>query len=488
MDHDGGDDAAFRRADDPAPCPRGNAWEAEATTDPTIIRGWFAKWNRLNLGIAPGKSGLLAVDHDAYKENYAGADLISREDEQAPTNITQSGGQHLIFRKPEGKTYTNANNTLPEGVDIRCDGGMIVVYPSIGPSGRQYQWEDGYSLFEIEPPPLPKALEALLDDAQAKSTPAKAVEFTTPTTEAPQLGQWHLSKEVKNLIFNPAPAGQRSEADAGGLQELLEKNADDALTAGERLELDVQVAEADRFMLRKAHAAALVSASRLAGEKSIPQRLIIGAARIPQRGCAAYSGKYAMRVMSCSSRRRSASSSSTKRTPMPGCRLSTACCARPASRCWCRAPRSKVVDRQGDVPVPSAPGKPVAFTPPRVARAISAPRQVAQRAGDGGREGGARRLAGPIEHEVVAGLGIDDGVEAQRSQHADRAEVEPRWRRPVGVGIQLAAEAGEHALDGDHRQPGRRRGAVYQLEQAAVGEGQGGHDRDAVAVELLVDS
>ena len=51
---------------------------------------------------------------------------------------------------------------------------------------------------------------------------------------------------------------QRSEADAGHLQELLEKNADDALTAGERLELDAQVAEADRFMLRKAHAAALL--------------------------------------------------------------------------------------------------------------------------------------------------------------------------------------------------------------------------------------
>ena len=51
---------------------------------------------------------------------------------------------------------------------------------------------------------------------------------------------------------------QRSEADAGHLQELLEKNADDTLTASERLELDVQVAEADRFMLRKAHSAALL--------------------------------------------------------------------------------------------------------------------------------------------------------------------------------------------------------------------------------------
>ena len=197
----------------PGKHPRLSDWETEASKDPVQIRKWFARWPQLNVGIAAGRSGLLVMDADAYKENYAGADLISREDEQAPTNITQSGGQHLIFQKPEGKTYTNANNTLPEGVDIRCDGGMIVVYPSIGPSGRQYQWEDGYSLFEIEPPPLPKALEALLDAAQAKSKPAQAVKFTTPTTEPPDLSQWLVSSAIREQISEPAQVGQRSEAD-----------------------------------------------------------------------------------------------------------------------------------------------------------------------------------------------------------------------------------------------------------------------------------
>jgi hypothetical protein len=51
---------------------------------------------------------------------------------------------------------------------------------------------------------------------------------------------------------------QRSETDGARLRELLEKNAADALTASERLELNEQVAEADRLMLRKAHAAALL--------------------------------------------------------------------------------------------------------------------------------------------------------------------------------------------------------------------------------------
>ena len=51
---------------------------------------------------------------------------------------------------------------------------------------------------------------------------------------------------------------RRSEADMAPLQELLEKNADGALDAEDRIELEAQIFEADRFMLRKAHAAALL--------------------------------------------------------------------------------------------------------------------------------------------------------------------------------------------------------------------------------------
>ena len=65
---------------------------------------------------------------------------------------------------------------------------------------------------------------------------------------------WRLDD---NTLWRVARS-QRSEADGARLRELLEKNAADVLTAEERLELDAQVAEADRLMLRKAHAAALL--------------------------------------------------------------------------------------------------------------------------------------------------------------------------------------------------------------------------------------
>lgn len=50
----------------------------------------------------------------------------------------------------------------------------------------------------------------------------------------------------------------RTEADLERYQELLDKNANDALTDAERAELTQLRTEADRFMLRKAHAAALL--------------------------------------------------------------------------------------------------------------------------------------------------------------------------------------------------------------------------------------
>lgn len=51
---------------------------------------------------------------------------------------------------------------------------------------------------------------------------------------------------------------QRSQADAARMEALLEKNADGMLSTAERLELESQIADADRLMLRKAHAAALL--------------------------------------------------------------------------------------------------------------------------------------------------------------------------------------------------------------------------------------
>jgi DNA-binding MarR family transcriptional regulator/uncharacterized protein (UPF0335 family) len=196
----------------PGKHPRLGDWETQASKDPAQIRAWWQKWPTANLGLAVGKSGLVTFDLDSYKEVYGDdGDLFTLAAKQTVTQLSGRGGEHLFYRTD--KAYTNANNTLPPGIDIRGAGGMVVLAPSIHPCGNQYQWEDGYSIFEYEPKPLPAALAAILDAAQQNSAPAALAKFTAVTTERPDLIRWRLSKAVRELINAPGCVGTRSEND-----------------------------------------------------------------------------------------------------------------------------------------------------------------------------------------------------------------------------------------------------------------------------------
>lgn len=191
--------------------PRITDWETEATTDLHTIRNWWRKWPNANVGIAAGKSGLLVLDIDAYKEHYAGSNLIAPADEETITNLTGNDGSHLIYRMPEDAFYGNGTGSLPDGIDIRGWGGQFVAPPSIHPNGNLYRWELNYGPHEIEPLPIPDNLRDLLDSYQARQ--AELIEFTDAMLEPPDLTQWRLSRRIQDLIHNPPPQGKRSEAD-----------------------------------------------------------------------------------------------------------------------------------------------------------------------------------------------------------------------------------------------------------------------------------
>ncbi len=233
----------------PGKHPRLSEWETNASKDPEQIRAWWHKWPTANIGLAVGKSGLITFDRDTYKEIYGDdSDLFTQEDKQTATQISGGGGEHLVFQMPVGKAYTNANNTLPPGIDIRGIGGMQVVAPSIHPSGNVYQWEEGYNILECAPKPLPLAFQSILDAAHTKRTPENAVTFTTATTERPTLIRWQIGTTIRALIHNPPPAGQRSEADFSVCLSLIYAGAtnDDILAVFEHYPIGTQGKFAER--------------------------------------------------------------------------------------------------------------------------------------------------------------------------------------------------------------------------------------------------
>lgn len=138
-----------------------------ATTDADRVMDWWRRWPLANIGIHCGGSGLLALDLDTYKDCFDGGGILFRADEETVTNLTGAGGTHLLYRMPEGRKYTNMTGNLPPGIDVRGQGGYIVVPPSIHPNGTPYRWESGYGPHEMDVLPMPHALRALLDEAGA---------------------------------------------------------------------------------------------------------------------------------------------------------------------------------------------------------------------------------------------------------------------------------------------------------------------------------
>ena len=196
--------------------PRGvKSWSQESTTDPETIRRMWRKYPTANIGIDCGKSGLLVLDADSYKDSYTGEKFLTRADEETVTTLTGGGGVHLWYKMPEDKTWGNHNKGLPAGIDIRGAGGYVVAAPSLHESGNRYEFKSGYELGTIDLLPVPDKLAELLDRAAA-SSPSRAgvsVRFTETTTDWPDIDRLNLSQATIEKMNRPAPVGQRSEHD-----------------------------------------------------------------------------------------------------------------------------------------------------------------------------------------------------------------------------------------------------------------------------------
>lgn len=160
----------------PGKCPACR-WAEKSTTDSEQIQKWWGhEWRTKledgystyympNIGIDCGKSNLLTLDVDTYKNLYGDIDdLLPIKDRQTVTAISGGGGEHLVYNRL-GKPYGNSTKGLPPGIDIRGAGGYIVAAPSIHKTNRRYRWEMGYGPHEMNPAPIPFALRSILDKA-----------------------------------------------------------------------------------------------------------------------------------------------------------------------------------------------------------------------------------------------------------------------------------------------------------------------------------
>lgn len=106
----------------------------DATTDPAKLRAMFSNVMAKMIGMPTGElTGIVVVDVDR-KENRQGGDWLDANSSrlvQTRTHRTGSGGLHLLFRHP-GRPVKNQNDKIAPGIDVRGDGGYVIIPPTEG--------------------------------------------------------------------------------------------------------------------------------------------------------------------------------------------------------------------------------------------------------------------------------------------------------------------------------------------------------------------
>jgi hypothetical protein len=158
----------------PGKHPRTEHGLKDATTDTKQVTQWWSQWPDANIGIRTGSTpdgaGVFVFDIDPRHNGDSSLAELVREYGELPDTVeavTGSGGSHQVYSYPAGGVaIRNAANVRP-GIDVRGDGGYIVVEPSLHVCGGTYAWKPGRSPRDMQPAEAPAWLLDLLQEKPA---------------------------------------------------------------------------------------------------------------------------------------------------------------------------------------------------------------------------------------------------------------------------------------------------------------------------------
>ena len=155
------------------------------------------------------QSGMFALDVDG-PEGRASLAKLTETHGPLPTTLEQRTGRgvHYFFRFPQtGATIRNGVSKIGQGLDVRGEGGYIIVAPSVHPNGSNYCWVADQRPSQMEPADAPPWLLDLV--------------VVKPSPEASERPEWKsnrsstryadaaLDREAEAVAR--APEGQRND-------------------------------------------------------------------------------------------------------------------------------------------------------------------------------------------------------------------------------------------------------------------------------------
>jgi len=165
-----------------------------AVSDPTQAAAWWSVSPEHNVGVATGAAsgGLFVIDVDVDpatgEDGRAELDRWERAHGTLPTTataVTGRGGLHLYFHSDAG-VRNSTNRDL--GIDVRGDGGFVVVPPSRHPNGNRYEWGNApFATGVAEADANVLALVAHVQAPRAQATGSAPYPMATPRFELPSV-------------------------------------------------------------------------------------------------------------------------------------------------------------------------------------------------------------------------------------------------------------------------------------------------------------
>jgi hypothetical protein len=229
-----------RRVDcsSPGKHPRTRHGFQDASTSPSEIAAWWARWPEANVGVRTGE--LVVIDLDCPSAEHALTELQAQHAPLPPTRRARTGrGQHLYFHA-DGHRIGCSAGTLAPGIDVRGHGGFIVAPPSRHANGHHYTWTTQHPVA-----PLPQWLATILcaPTQRPERSPLPAVvaggmseraqRYLQVAAEA-ELAAVQRATQQRNTTLNRAAfrLGQLLGVGLGDRSQLAEALLDAALSTG----------------------------------------------------------------------------------------------------------------------------------------------------------------------------------------------------------------------------------------------------------------
>lgn len=171
---------------DKVPMPGSRGFH-DASDDPEVIAAWWRSNPAANIGLATGRgSGVVVLDVDPRHGGHISLEIVEARYGKLPDTLiceTGGGGLQYYFRHPGYTVRNTARLHGFDGLDVRGDGGYVVLPPSVHPSGGVYCWQD-CEPGEIEIAEMPEWVSpTFIDPDHPTHTARSFVSFDTPAPE-----------------------------------------------------------------------------------------------------------------------------------------------------------------------------------------------------------------------------------------------------------------------------------------------------------------